>query len=272
MGWTGRPVREAIGSTSEEVEMLYDVFKYGLFRPVVKYGFRARLEGAENVPATGGAILASNHIAEAETFTLPALLKRHLTFPAKAELFKGDRGLGSKVVAWFMRSIQMVPLDRSGGRTSLAGLEPVLEVLREGGLVGIYPEGTRSPDGRLYKGRTGVARMALAAGVPVIPVGVIGTKAKKIGPIPWVSKPVIRIGKPMDFSAYAGGHDDRATLRWITDEVMNEIMKLTGQTYVDAYGTSVKSGSMTAEEAQARVKERPGGQPAPPVPPTAQVS
>lgn len=243
--------------------MLYSLFKNLLFRPVVKYLFRARLVGEENIPATGGVILASNHLGAAETFVMPAMIQRQLTFPAKAELFRGDRGPMSKLIAWFLKNVGQVPLDRSGGRASLDGMRPVLEVLEQGGAVGVYPEGTRSPDGRLYKGKTGVARMALAAGVPVVPVAVKNTAiVKKLG-LPWVDRPVITFGKPLDFSAYAAALDDRATLRWITDEVMNAIMQLSGQQYVDAYGTSVKSGSLNKAEADARVLARPGS-PTPP--------
>lgn len=239
--------------------MWYGFFKNLLFAPVVRFLFRARIEGEEHIPASGGAVLASNHIAAGDTFVLPAMMKRKLTFPAKAELFSGKGGLGSKIVAWFLKAVGQVPLDRSGGRVSLDGLGPVLQVLTDGGLVGIYPEGTRSPDGRLYKGRTGVARLALSAGVPVIPVAVSHTEAvrTKLG-IPWIWKPRIVIGEPLDFSAYAAFHDDRNGLRWVTDEVMAAIQQLSGQTYVEAYGTSVKSGSLSAADADARVLPRPG--------------
>lgn len=245
---------------------MYDFFKTWLFRPVVRWLFRAEITGAENLPATGGALLASNHLSAGDTFVLPAMMRRKLTFPAKAELFRGDRGLGSKLVAWFMKAIKMVPLDRSGGRASLEGLAPVLNVLHEGGLVGIYPEGTRSPDGRLYKGRTGVARMALAAGVPIIPVAMADSQTVRRLGIPWIDRPKITIGKPLDFSAYAGLHDDHGVLRWITDEVMAAIQELSGQTYVDAYGSSVKHGSLSAADAEARVLPRPGYGATPPTP------
>lgn len=253
--------------------MWYGFFKNLLFRPVVRFLFRARIEGEENVPVTGGAILASNHLAAGDTFVLPAMLHRKLTFPAKAELFSGRGGLGTKIVAWFLKAVGQVPLDRSGGRVSLDGLAPVLKVLADGGMVGIYPEGTRSPDGRLYKGRTGVARMALASGVPVVPVAMYNTAAVKtrLG-IPWIWKPRIVIGKPREFSEYAGLHDDRDTLRWITDEVMSDIQQLSGQTYVDAYGTSLKGGSLSAAEAEARVLPRPGFGATPPQLPTGGLS
>ncbi|MGC3994390.1 MAG: lysophospholipid acyltransferase family protein [Propionicimonas sp.] len=245
--------------------MWYAFFKNVLFRPVVRFGFKARIEGEENIPATGGALLASNHLAAGDTFVLPAMMERTLTFPAKAELFAGKGGLGAKIVAWFLKAIGQVPLDRSGGRVSLAGLGPVLEVLDHGGLVGIYPEGTRSPDGRLYKGHTGGARMALAAGVPVVPVAMFDTQAvrTRIG-IPWIRRPRIVVGKPLDFSAYAGLFDDHRVLRWVTDEIMAAIQDLSGQTYVDAYGTSVKGGSLSAAEADARILPRPGSGTQPP--------
>lgn len=252
---------------------MYNFFKYVLFRPVVAWLFRARITGQDNVPASGGAIVAANHIAVGETYVIPAMLKRQLVYPAKAELFKGNRGVGSAIVAWFLKTVGMVPLDRSGGRMSLAGLEPAIAALRDGGLVGIYPEGTRSPDGRLYKGRTGAARMALAAGVPIIPVGVAGTETVKLlGLVPWISHPRVVVGKPMDFSGYVGLQDDRETLRWITDQVMAAIQELTGQTYVDVYGSSVKSGAVSPAEADARVLERPGLGAIPPAQPSRELS
>jgi len=243
----------------------YQFFKFALIRPLVTLGYRSRVEGLDNVPRHGGAILASNHISAADTLVMPALMRRRVTFPAKAELFKGDRGFVSKVIAWFLKAIGQVPLDRSGGRASNEGLGPVLNALEEGHLVGIYPEGTRSPDGRLYKGKTGVARMALAAGVPVIPVAMVDSELdRKVLGIPWADHPVVRVGEPLDFSRYKGREDERAVTRGVTDEIMTAIQQLGGQTYVDAYGTSVKYGSMTAEEAARRVKERPGdGKPAP---------
>lgn len=239
--------------------MWYSFFKYALIRPLVKLYFRGRIEGAENIPATGGVILASNHLSAGDTLITPALIKRRVTFPAKAELFKGDRGLGSKIVAWFLKAIGQVPLDRSGGRASISGLGPILEVLKEGGVVGIYPEGTRSPDGRLYKGKTGVARLALASGAPVVPVGVSGTEFRKgfLG-IPNTVNPLVRIGKPLHFAESASDGDDHEAIRRVTDEVMAAIQELTGQTYVNAYGSTVKYGRMSAEEIERRIQPRPG--------------
>ena len=247
--------------------MLYQFFKTALFRPVVKYLMRATIEGGDNIPATGGALLAINHPATSETYVVPEMIERRLVFPAKAELFKGNRGLGSKVVAWFLKAVGQVPLDRSGGRTSLEGLRPVLDALASGGLVGIFPEGTRSPDGRLYRGKTGVARMALAAGVPVVPIAVSNTQTVRRLGIPWVSRPRIAVGEPLDFSAFAGLAEDAATIRRVTDEVMAAIQRLSGQQYVDVYASSVKHGAISAEEAERHVLPRPGA--TGPVPPAA---
>ncbi|MFV0406781.1 MAG: lysophospholipid acyltransferase family protein [Propioniciclava sp.] len=244
--------------------MWYEVFKVP-FRALSRWGYRGRTEGEHHIPATGGVILAGNHISAIDTYVMPALIRRKVTFPAKAELFSGQGGPGVKVVAWFLRAVGQVPLDRSGGRASLDGLGPIREVLLAGGVAGIFPEGTRSPDGRLYKGKTGVARLALSAGVPVIPVGVVGTQVtrKILGVIPWASRPVIRFGEPLSFTHYAGREHDRALIRWITDEIMANIQRQTGQVYVNAYATSVKYGGMTAEEAERRILPRPGGGPAP---------
>ncbi|HAM44958.1 MAG TPA: 1-acyl-sn-glycerol-3-phosphate acyltransferase [Propionibacteriaceae bacterium] len=252
---------------------MYNFFKYLIFVPLVRWGFRATVVGTQNIPAAGGVILASNHVAAGDTYITPALIRRQVTFPAKAELFRGDRGLGSKIVAWFLKAIRQVPLDRSGGRVSLAGLEPVLEALDQGRVVGIYPEGTRSPDGRLYKGHTGVARMVLAAGVPVVPVAVFDTQTVKgwFG-IPWVRRPRVVIGEPLDFTAYAALVDDRDALRWVTDEVMAAVQQISGQTYVNAYATSVKRGALSATDSDSRVLERPGLGSRPPQLPSGEIS
>lgn len=237
----------------------YTLFKHTLVRPLVKGGWRGRIEGEENIPTSGGVVLASNHISAVDTLVLPSLMKRHLTFPAKAELFQGGRGLASDVIAWAIKAVDQVPLDRSGGKASMDGLGPILQVLRDGGAAGIYPEGTRSPDGRLYKGKTGVARLVLAAGVPVCPVAMVDSQVsgKKLG-IPWADRPLVRIGAPLDYSRFAGRSEDRAVIRWITDDIMAHIQELSGQTYVDAYGTSVKYGGMSEAEQERRVLPRPG--------------
>ncbi|RRD50984.1 1-acyl-sn-glycerol-3-phosphate acyltransferase [Arachnia propionica] len=239
--------------------MWYPFFKTFLFRPLVRYGFRARIKGAENVPAGGGAILASNHIAAMDSVVIPAMLPRKVTFPAKAELFRGDKGLGSKIVAWFLKAIGMVPMERGGGRASAASLQAITDVLAAGQVVAIYPEGTRSPDGRLYKGKTGMARMVLTSGAPVLPVGVIGTHKVK-GPfgIPWVRRPIVVVGPPLDFSEYQGMQGETKLLRYVTDEVLAAIQQLTGQQYADVYATRVKHGDLKEVGPDEFLRPRPG--------------
>jgi 1-acyl-sn-glycerol-3-phosphate acyltransferase len=251
-----------------EVRLLYWVFKWVAFAPLCRLLFRPSVSGADNIPASGPAILVSNHISAGDTFLLPSMIKRRLTFPAKIELFHGE-GIRGRVLTWFITSVGQVPMDRSGGRASATSMEGVLGVLRKGALLGIYPEGTRSPDGRLYKGKTGVARLVLHAGVPVIPVGMIDTELlpSRFFKIPTMRRPKIRIGKPMDFSAYAAAGNDRDVLRWITDEIMNAVMELTAQEYVDIYGTSAKAALEEGGPLPASAGHRPGaGRSKPPIP------
>jgi 1-acyl-sn-glycerol-3-phosphate acyltransferase len=253
--------------------LLYEFLKWCVVRPLVKLLFRPWIEGAENIPKHGPAVVVSNHISAGDTFILPAMIRRRLTFPAKQELFTGT-GLRGRFVAAFMRGIGQLPMDRSGGRASATSMDGVLGVLENGDLLGIYPEGTRSPDGRLYKGKTGVARLVLKAGVPVIPVGMINTQAVPSGipKVKTIRRPGIRIGPPLDFSAYAGAGNNRDVLRFVTDEIMYAVMQLTGQTYVDAYGSSVKEAMEQGRDFPARVAARPGDGIAPlPVPRPAEV-
>ena len=248
--------------------MLYNVFKYTIFVWAVRLLFRPRIEGAENIPRTGPAILVSNHISAGDTFLVPALMRRRLTFPAKLELFHGQ-GLKGRMLGWFLRVVGQVPMDRSGGRASAGSMENVLQILRDGKLLGIYPEGSRSPDGRLYKGKTGVARLVLQAGVPVIPLAVIGTEfvPSVIPRVPTMKRPLVRFGKPLDFSAYAGAGNDREVLRWVTDQIMDEVMRLSGQEYVDAYASSVKAALAAGEPLPPSATHRPGaGRRVPPLP------
>ncbi|MFD4577106.1 lysophospholipid acyltransferase family protein [Streptomyces sp. NPDC058417] len=209
----------------------------------LKVIFRPWVEGLENVPADGAAILASNHLSFSDSFFLPAVLDRKVTFIAKAEYFTTP-GVKGRLTAAFFKGVGQLPVDRSGARgAGEAAIRSGMEVLERGELFGIYPEGTRSPDGRLYRGKPGgLARMALASGAPVIPVAMIDTE--KIQPpgqvMPKVMRPGIRIGRPLDFSRYEGMDHDRFVLRALTDEVMYEIMKLSGQEYVDMYATAAK--------------------------------
>jgi 1-acyl-sn-glycerol-3-phosphate acyltransferase len=250
--------------------LLYWVLKNLLARPLFHIWWRPWIEGKENLPDRGAVILVANHLAEGETVLLPAVLKRRLTFTPKLELFQmaGPKGL---VLKWFLQAIKMLPLDRSGGKASADNMLGFAEVLRRGDVLIMFPEGSRSPDGRLYKGRTGAARLALREGVPVIPIAVSNTKLSKnrLG-LPRLQRPGIRIGKPMDFAAYRGASSDRDTLRWVTDEMMNAIMELSGQTYVDVYVSVVQAElrkGKSIEEIDVPVLARPGlGRPLPPIP------
>lgn len=211
--------------------MAYWVVK-AVLTPILKFLFRVKVEGAAHVPAEGAAILASNHVSFSDSIFLPMVLKRRITFVAKAEYFEDPK------TAWFFRAVGQIPIKREGGSASERALASAREVLRGGHLFGIYPEGTRSPDGRLYRGKTGVARLALQTGAPILPVAMIGTReAQPIGQVmPRLFMPVtIRIGRPMDFTRFADRVDDPLVLRQITDEVMFELRELSGQEYVDRY-------------------------------------
>ncbi|WP_405580526.1 lysophospholipid acyltransferase family protein [Streptomyces sp. NBC_01190] len=234
--------------------MFYGAMKIVLGNPI-KAAFRPWVEGIENIPSEGPAILASNHLSFSDSFFLPAVLDRQVTFIAKAEYFYSP-GIKGKLTAAFFRGVGQVPVDRSGARgAGEAAVKSGLAVLERGELFGIYPEGTRSPDGRLYRGKPGgLARVALASGAPVIPVAMIDTeKVQPPGTVrPKLSiRPGIRIGKPLDFERYRGMESDRFILRSVTDEVMYEIMKLSGQEYVDIYATAAKRQIAEAAKAAA---------------------
>jgi 1-acyl-sn-glycerol-3-phosphate acyltransferase len=229
---------------------MYWLLKHVILGPILKTFFRPWVQGAENLPTSGGAILASNHLSFSDSFFLPLEVDRRVTFLAKGDYFTG-RGLKGKLTAAFFKSINQVPVDRSGGRASEAALTKGVEILKSGELLGIYPEGTRSPDGRLYRGKTGIARMALEAGVPVIPVAMINTfEIQPAGQVrPKIMQVGIKIGKPLDFSRYAGMEDDRFVLRSITDEIMYELMQLSAQEYVDMYAAKAKEELAEAKAA-----------------------
>ena len=203
--------------------------------------FRPKVRGLRHVPSKGPVIIASNHLSFSDSIFMPLVVPRKVTFLAKSEYFTG-KGIKGRATAAAFRALGQVPVDRSGGRSSEAALETGLRILREGKLLGIYPEGTRSPDGRLYRGRTGIARMALESGVPVIPVAMIDTD--KIQPpgkaLPKIMQVGIRFGEPLDFSRYEGMSGDRFILRSVTDEIMYALMDLGGQEYVDMYATRAK--------------------------------
>jgi 1-acyl-sn-glycerol-3-phosphate acyltransferase len=242
--------------------VFYWVLKTVVLGPLLKLLFRPWVEGEEHIPDEGAAIFASNHLSFSDSIFLPLMVPRRMTFLAKSDYFTG-RGLKGKATAAFFKGVGQLPIDRSGGKAGEAALSSGLRILRRGELLGIYPEGTRSPDGRLYRGRTGVARMALEAGVPVLPVAMIGTdKAQPTGKkLPKIMRIGIRIGRPLSFARYEGMEDDRFVLRSITDEIMYELMLLSGQEYVDEYATSMKDRLVRAAKARAReIQEaaRPG--------------
>ncbi len=221
--------------------MIYWILKHFVVGPPVRLLFRPWIEGKENVPDEGAAILASNHLSFSDSVFLPLVVDRRITFPAKMEYFTGT-GVKGWATRTFMNVTGQIPIDRSGGKASLAALEQGLEVLRRGELFGIYPEGTRSPDGRLYRGKTGMARLAVAADVPIIPCAMIDTdKAQPTGQvIPNIVRVGVRIGRPIHHPEYAGQTENHQALREITDEVMRELQRLSGQEYVDEYAANVK--------------------------------
>ncbi|MFE9458722.1 lysophospholipid acyltransferase family protein [Streptomyces californicus] len=227
--------------------MFYYVLKYVVLGPVLRLLFRPRIEGLENIPEDGAAIVAGNHLSFSDHFLMPAILKRRITFLAKAEYFTGP-GVKGRLTAFFFRSAGQIPVDRSGKDAGQAAIREGLGVLGRGELLGIYPEGTRSHDGRLYKGKVGVAVMAITAGVPVIPCAMLGTF--EIQPpgqkIPKIKQVAIRFGEPLDFSRYAGMENQKAAIRAVTDEIMYAILELSGQEYVDEYAAKVKAAEQEA--------------------------
>lgn len=218
--------------------------------PLLRILFRPWAEHAENVPRTGPVIIASNHLSFSDHFFAPLPLPRKVVFLAKSEYFTG-RGLKGLVSKAFFSGVGQIPVDRSGGEASERALRTGLRVLARGDVLGIYPEGTRSPDGRLYRGKTGVARLALQARVPVVPCAMVGTfEFQPPGSIrPRLSvRPGVRFGEPLDFSRYYGLETDRIVLRAVTDEIMYAIMKLADQEYVDQYAKRTKVRGKTDRE------------------------
>jgi 1-acyl-sn-glycerol-3-phosphate acyltransferase len=238
-----------------EAQMLYWLLRRVLVGPALHALYRPWAKGLENVPEQGGFIFASNHLSFADHFFLPLKVSRRITFLAKADYFNGP-GLKGWLMAGFFRGIGQIPIERSGGRASDAALKTGLKVLGRGDVLGIYPEGTRSPDGRLYRGKTGVARMALEAGCPVIPVAMMDTH--RIQPpgqlLPSLGGRVgVVIGKPLDFSRYEGMASDRFVLRSVTDEIMYELLKLSDQEYVDIYAATMKERLAAAKKSGTRL-------------------
>ncbi|RRJ86260.1 1-acyl-sn-glycerol-3-phosphate acyltransferase [Gulosibacter macacae] len=223
--------------------MMYSLLKNTVVGPAVRRLFRPEVIGAENIPAKGPVIFASNHLSVIDSIIMPVVVKRQVFFLAKAEYFQGKSFKG-RLTSWFMKSVGQLSIDRSGGAASQASLDTGVEVLDTGRWLCIYPEGTRSPDARLYRGRTGIARMLLQAkeSVPVIPVVMIDTE--KVMPIgasrPKPGRTGVVFGKPIDFSRYRTMHADRFVLRAMTDEIMSEIAALSDQEYADVYASTLR--------------------------------
>jgi len=228
--------------------VFYWFLKWIAIGPLLRLIFRPQAYGVENVPEEGAAILACNHLSYADWLFMPLTLSRRVSFVAKAEYFTTP-GLKGWFQKHFFRGSGQIPIDRSGASAAEGALTSAKGILSNGELFGIYPEGTRSHGGKLYRGKTGVARLALETGVPVIPVAVVGTDVvappgKTFGSF---TRPIVRFGKPLDFSRYEGLENDRYILRSITDEIMYEIMNLSGQEYVDMYATRAKEESKRIE-------------------------
>jgi 1-acyl-sn-glycerol-3-phosphate acyltransferase len=204
-----------------------------LLSPIFRLLWRVEVEGREHIPCRGAAVIAPNHVSFCDSLFVPLVIRRRVTFVAKAEYFDSWK------TAWFFRAAGQIPMRRDGGSASERALATARDVLNGGGILGIYPEGTRSPDGRLYRGHTGVARLALGCGVPVIPVGLVGTtdvQARGSNMMRPFRRVTIRFGPPLDLTRFEGSSSsDPLTLRAVTDELMFEIRRLSGQTYVDRY-------------------------------------
>lgn len=222
--------------------MTYFFLKNFVLGPILSILFRPWVRGAENIPKQGAAILASNHLSFVDSIFLPLKVRRPVTFLAKSDYFTG-RGVKGALIRWFFKSTGQLPIDRSGGKASEDSLNTGLGVLERGLLLGIYPEGTRSPTAKLYRGRTGIARMALEAKVPVVPVAMIDTE--KVQPIgskyPKIHRVGVVIGEPLEFSRFAGMEGERAVLRAVADQIIYSIHRLSNQEYEDVYASTVRN-------------------------------
>ncbi len=207
--------------------------------PIARMVYRPTVEGLENIPGTGPVILAANHLSFVDSMIIPIVVPRRVYFLAKAEYFEGT-GVRGALSRWFFTGMGNIPVHRGRGRSARDSLDTVIKVLADGEAFGIYPEGTRSLDGMLHRGRTGVARIALESGAPVVPIGLVGTdKVMAVGrKLPRVVPVTVRFGKPLDFSRYAGMQDSLPVLRSVTDQIVYNILELSGQDYVDNYQAS----------------------------------
>lgn len=227
--------------------MRYWLLKNLVVVPLLRVLWRFEVHGVHNIPKRGAAVIASNHVGILDSAFVPGAMPRHVAFLVKEQWFSG-KGFAAAFRRGFMRAMGQLEIDRGGGSASEISLGSGVAVLSAGKLLGIYPEGTRSPDGRLHRGRTGIARVLLEMSVPVIPVSVSGTaeimprgaKFPKLG-----GRVIVTFGEPLDFSRYAGLTEDRFVLRAITDEIMHEIKRLSGQEYVDVYASNARRPAKT---------------------------
>ena len=225
----------------------YWLFKHVLIGPFLRIWNRPETSGLDNIPASGGAVAVSNHLSVFDSFYFPLLVKRRITFLAKKEYFTTP-GLIGRIQAWFFTTVGQVPVDRNDPDAAQLAIEAATSLVRDGEIVAIYPEGTRSPDGRLYKGKTGAARVAIATGVPLIPVAMFGTrKANPVGS--WILRPVkvgMSIGEPihprefLESQGLALDPDSYEAARALTDECSRQLAAISGQEFVDAYAADVK--------------------------------
>lgn len=239
---------DGIGSLQEPVGRV--------MRPVFRFLWKFDVQGKENIPASGGAVICANHLSAIDSFVVPAVLPRSIMYVGKSEY------LDDWKTAKLFPRLGMIPIDRRGGDHAKAALDAARDVLRNGGLFGIYPEGTRSRTGRLHKGHTGAARLAIETGCPIVPVGLVGTP--EIQPpdqtVPnCFRRASIRFGRPIDASRYADRVGDRVVYRELIDEVMYEIGQLSGQNYDDTYAGSAQSDAVVIERpsSAAVLKSRP---------------
>lgn len=232
--------------------MFFWLYKYILMGPLLRLLGRPKVTGLEYVPDHGPVLLASNHLAVVDSFYLPLVLRRRIFFLAKAEYFTGT-GIKGKLIKFFYSSTGQVPIDRTNADSAADALTAAAKILDKGKLLGMYPEGTRSPDGKLYKGKTGLARIALETGIPVIPVAMINTDVvNPPGSKMWhFARVEVKFGKPMDFRRFEGLAGNRFIERAVIDEVMYELMRLSGQEYVDLYAADVKDGKTPPAAAKA---------------------
>lgn len=238
--------------------MMYDFLKWRVAAPLVRHVLRPTVIGLENIPATGAAVLVGNHTSAGDTFPVTILVRRRIFFPGKKELFTAKNPKG-RLLAAILRFAGQVPIDASGGHSSRGSLDTLAELLRDGDMVGIFPEGTRSPDGRLYRFHTGMARLVLTTGAPVIPMACQDTHLRRgfLG-LPTMKDGRFTIGEPLDFSNWVGRQDDTEVLRWVSDQVAAVLQKMTGQTYVDVYARRVKTGELTVQQADEFIRDHPG--------------